>query len=241
VTFITGCAIVKKETVARPDGGGKKAIGYEEIKSLNITNNNFNIIKAEINIFTEGENEKLLGYIKYNNTETYLISIRNRSGIEGARILITSDSILVNDRINKKLYYGSTSYLNKKYGITTEILPIILGDFIIVNGDNRIVKCNKNTAYIDNELKGKKTHFTVDCEKMKVTSVIIEDEITERKFAIDFKKFEKYKNCYLARKITIKSSKEDERIEVNIEKFEQGVENDITFIPGKKYEKVLLK
>jgi len=238
--FITGCAILKKETTAQA-GEINNSVSYEQIRALNITNNDFNIIKAEIDIIIGNESEKMLGNIKYKETETYLVSIRNHTGIEGARILITSDSILVNDRINKKLYYGSTDYLNKKYGITTKLLPIIVGDFIIGDNDSTVMECSKNDANIEADIGGKKIHYKIDCGKKKITSVIIEDEITGKKIKIEYKKFEKDGVCQIARKITIKSNEEEERIEINIEKYELGLENDITFIPGKKYEKILLK
>jgi len=148
---------------------------------------------------------------------------------------------MVNDRINKKLYYGSTDYLNKKYGITTGILPVIIGDFIIGKDDNKIITCTKNEAYINTEIGSKKIHFKIDCGKKKVTGVNIEDEITEKVVEIEFKKFEKNAYWSIARNITIKSNEEDERIEINIEKLEFVLENEITFIPGKKYEEILLK
>jgi len=238
--FITGCAILKKENTVRTDER-KNGVSYQQISALNLTNKDFNIIKAEIDIIKGSKREKMLGNIKYKEPETYLISIRNRSGIEGARILIKSDSIMVNDRINKKLYYGSTDYLNKKYGITTGILPVIIGDFIIGKDDNKIITCTKNETYINTEIGSKKIHFKIDCGKKKVTGVNIEDEITEKVLEIEFKKFEKNAYWSIARNITIKSNEEDERIEINIERLEFVMENEITFIPGKKYEKILLK
>lgn len=240
MTFITGCAILKKVDNVRTDES-KNGVSYKQIRALNLTNSDFNIIKAEIDIIIGSEREKMLGYIKYKEPETYLISVRNRTGIEGARILITSDTIMVNDRINKKLYYGSTDYLNRKYGITTGLLPVIIGDFIIDNDDNEIIACAKNEAYINTEIVGKKIHFKIDCEKTKVTGVNIEDVITEKMLKIEFSKFKRDAYCSIARSITIESNEEDERIEINIDRLEFVLENDITFIPGKKYEKILLK
>ena len=57
--------------------------------------------------------------------DKFLISIKSHTGIEVARIFLTGDSIMINDRINKKLYYGSTSYLKNKYGLTTAVFPVI--------------------------------------------------------------------------------------------------------------------
>ena len=37
--------------------------------------------------------------IKYELPDKYLISIRSKAGIEAARIFITKDTVLINDRI----------------------------------------------------------------------------------------------------------------------------------------------
>ena len=62
--------------------------------------------------------------------DKYLVSIKSNTGIEIARIYLTEDSVMLNDRLNKKLYYGSASDLKKKYGLTTAILPVIIGDYV---------------------------------------------------------------------------------------------------------------
>ena len=69
-------------------------------------------------------------YLKFEYPDKYLISIKSRTGIEGARIYISEDTILFNDRINKKMYYGSSLYLKRKYGLTTNFLPLIFGDIV---------------------------------------------------------------------------------------------------------------
>ncbi len=148
---------------------------------------------------------------------------------------------MVNDRINKKLYYGSTNYLNKKYGITTEMLPIILGDFITNIEDGEINECEKNKAYVDDRIKGKEIKYTVDCNKMKVINLTVYDEITQTNININFRNFNKRDEYTIARNISLKADNKNERIEINIEKLEIGLKNDIIFIPGKKYEKILLR
>ena len=86
---------------------------FESTKNQNITNNGFFIQKAEIEIVTGEGKEKYLASIKFEKPDKYLISVKSRTGIEGARIYISNDSILVNDRINKKLYSGNTFYLKR--------------------------------------------------------------------------------------------------------------------------------
>jgi len=241
IFFITGCSVIRKESLIDKELIEKDNVSYKQIAESNITNDDFSIIKAEITLFTGTDKEKLIGNIKYSHTGTYLISLRNPSGIEGARVLITSDSIKINDRINKKFYYGSSKYLNQKYGITTDLIPVILGDFVTVDHDQRIINCSKNIALIETVLDGKSLIYNINCSKKRVNNIVINDQINGQSVNIEFKKFENIDNKYIARSISIINNKENEKILLNIEKFEPGLENEIKFIPGRKYEKILLK
>lgn len=241
VPYITGCASLKKSTIQETTGIERNKVNYQEIRELNLSNNDFNIIKADIIITGNDGKEKLLGNIKYKDGGTYLISLRNRSGIEGARIFITNDTILINDRINKTLYYGSSDYLEDKYGITTEILPIILGDFITDKRNKESLECSKNKTYI-NELVGtKEINYTIDCNKKKIRNISVKDKFTGTKINIELSKFIETEEYSIAQNIFITTDNQKERIDVSIEKISIGIEREITFIPGRNYEKILLK
>ena len=102
----------------------------ERIENQNLTKRNFFIQKAEIEILSEEENQKLIASIKFIYPDQYLISLKSKTGIEAARIFITDDTVLINDRINRKLYFGKPAQLKNKYGISPAVLPVVLGDFI---------------------------------------------------------------------------------------------------------------
>ena len=68
--------------------------------------------------------------MKYRLPGNYLVSIRNKTGMEAARVYVTHDTVLINDRIYRKLYIGSNEYLLKKYGIATNSLPLVFGDYL---------------------------------------------------------------------------------------------------------------
>ena len=96
----------------------------------NLTARSFFIEKAEFKI-SSGDGEKSgIGTVKFQMPDKFLISIKSKAGIEVARIFLTGDSIFINDRFNKKLYYGSTSYLKSKYGYYNIIIASILGDYV---------------------------------------------------------------------------------------------------------------
>ena len=60
----------------------------------NITNTDFYIQKAEIEFTNKDNRQKFLCSIKYQRPDKYLISIKSRTGIEGARIYVSEDSII---------------------------------------------------------------------------------------------------------------------------------------------------
>ncbi len=238
---ITGCSVTRKNLRTEfLDENGTKGI-FEQIKALNITNSDFNIMKAEISIKNNMESRKMMGSMKYKKPGTYLISIRSQAGIEAARIFITEDTILINDRINKKLYYGSPDYLFEKYGITTSVLPIIMGDYIAnITGDEQN-KCENNYLNIKEIISSKEIIFNIDCKKKKVVDVSTIDPESGKGIVIKFEKFDKGEGVAIARNIKITDSAAETNIFIQIEKIEKGIKNEITFIPGRNYEKVLLR
>ncbi len=81
VPFIAGCAALSKRKLPEAVDKEKNRVSNEEIRELNLTNNDFNVIKAEIKIINNDEKEKLIGNIKYESGGKYLISIRNKTGM----------------------------------------------------------------------------------------------------------------------------------------------------------------
>ncbi len=61
---------------------------------------------------------------------------------------------MINDRMDKKLYYGSTSYVKRKYGLTTAVLPVILGDYVNEDkADSNRVKCREGNFSVNGRLE----------------------------------------------------------------------------------------
>ena len=239
--IIAGCSVTRRNTAVVYQEGSGKFISTDRIIALNVTNYDFNILKAEIEIKNEIESRKMIGNLKYKKPGTYLISLRSQAGIEAARIYVSMDTILINDRLNKKLYYGSPEHLLNKYGISTSILPVIVGDYISEEADNIQIKCTNNQASIRQITGDKEILYNISCGKRKVTDIISTDPLSGKGISIKFDKFEESENILMARKIKIADSAGETSISINIMKVEPGRESEITFIPGKNYEKVLLR
>jgi Domain of unknown function (DUF4292) len=243
VILSTGCSVVRN--------GGKRNTGlskeiiterlFESIKKQNITTNNFFIQKAEVKISTQKESKKVLASLKFEKPDKYLISIKSNTGIEAARIFISDDTILINDRINKKQYYGSPQYLNTKYGISPSVLPVILGDYINDNlSDNSQTKCSDGKLNSEGIISGIRIKYIIDCKKGKSILTIPENKLNNEGIQIQYSDFLKNGDVITPGKIVIKDFKRITTIEITIKKIESPWKGNIEFIPGNKYEVIRL-
>jgi hypothetical protein len=205
----------------------------------NITSHNFFIQKAQIEIISGGAIENILASIKFIKPDTFLISLRNKAGIEAARIFLTDDTVLINDRINRQLMYGKPGVFGRRYGINTEIIPVFFGDFIseIVKKE-RISDCIDNKIIIERTLHGTKIVYTIDCSRGKVISAVREKSTNSKNEMLLFDKFIKTNEVVYPSRIKIKY--DELEVNINIEKMESPWIGEIVFIPGRNYELIEL-
>lgn len=210
-------------------------------KNQNITTDNFTVARADFQIRTNTGTEKIIGSIKYENPQKYLISIRSRVGIELARIYISKDTLLINDRINRKIYYGKPDYLEKKYDIPFLALPLVLGDYI---DDNKQDSCisyktdGKLSRYCT--LGQFKIQYLIDYKRKKTVSALILDYSGKAKISISYEGFIKIGCNLFPGRIQIKDYKSSLSVDIKIKNIEKALKGKIEFIPGSKYELIKL-
>ena len=211
----------------------------EGVEKQNITIDNFFISKAEVEIISDDNKQKLLASIKFNYPDRYLISLKSKTGIEVARIFITDDTVLVNDRFNKKLYFGDPENLKKKFSISPELLPVILGDLIRgkeISVEN--VTCIDNKAEINCNINGIKIDYIIDCKKLKIISASQEFSISTNYTEMQYENFIKAGYGLIPSKIRVDFN--EFVITVKIEKIDSPWAGDIEFIPGARYDLIEL-
>ena len=238
--MFTGCAVIK--TIKGQNNELSNEIITERnivetVKNQNITRKSFFIQKAEIAISTSSLNEKVNGSIKYEYPNRYLISIKSKTGIEAARIFSSNDTILINDRINRKLYYGSNRDLKNKYGITNSVLPMILGDFLTDSlSDNERIICLNGKFNSNCMLDGIRVRYIVDCKKNKTIFIDSENSFDGRKIELSFNEFRETGKVIFPGRIEFKNLQNMTIINIRIRKIELPWTGNIKFIPGNKYE-----
>jgi hypothetical protein len=239
----SGCSASRKQEKVREADALTVLSGdiYKNIVNQNITNRSFFIDKAEFRVFGDGGEESGIATVKFKNPDKYLVSIKSKAGIEFARIYLSEDSIFINDRLSKKLYYGSASYLKTKYGLTTAVLPIIFGDYV----NDEILKdkkpeCIEGKLNLDAIIKDIKIRYIVDCKYGKSILTIPSGEGKSGGLKIKYDKFFNNSGINIPGTVEISGPQNNTRIEIKIRKIIFPWEGSIEFLPGKQYEKIHL-
>lgn len=234
---LSGCAIIKKS------GTGTQRLVFsgnvlENTMSQNISNRSYFIQKAEVEVIRPEGRDKFIATIKFEKPDRYLISLKSRTGIEGARIFITKDTILVNDRINKKLYSGTTAYLKLKYGMPQNLLPLIFGDIILdKKSESSNIECHDDKAALDCAVKGIYLSYIIDCKKNKTEMV----SIGEQEISLKFNKYFILNNIMIPGTVGFRAGKYNTAVNIKISKVEYPWDGNVNFIPGKGYELIELR
>ena len=240
--LLTGCSVSRRSSIVSYEDANAGTISEKSIVERNLTNGNFYIQKAEITLDNEGEPVSLLATLKYQKEGRYLISLRTRSGVEVVRMLIANDTILANDRVNKKLYRGSTLYLESKYGISFGTLPVILGDYIYDNNiEESIIDCNNGRAEIFKTAGDRRIDFLLNCRLKKVEVAKFNSETGEGRIEVRLENFTRSGDYLYPGTSQITDSKSKSEIKIEIKKIEFNTEGNLKFIPGTNYKEIILK
>jgi hypothetical protein len=242
VAFVQ-CSVLKKGNYRNIESSGvlsEKSI-LESTKKKNITQDNFTVTKADIKIITNGGSENVIGSIKFENPDKYLISLKSRIGIEVTRIYISNDTILVNDRLNKKLYYGSPEYLERKYGLPISVLPLLFGDYIEDSETfEHSYKCEAGKLSRFGTLDSLRVQYIIDCKKEKSIMAKLEGISLITNISFKYGRFFYEGSRFLPGEIKITDFKNSITLEIRIKKIEASSKGNIKFIPGRNYEIIRL-
>jgi len=235
----SGCSVNRIRKSSEVETSAIKARGNiaDIMKEQNLTNGPFIIQRADIEVIGLDQSEKIITNIKFNSSNEFLISIRGKTGIEIARIFVSSDTILANDRINRKMFCASPEYLKTRYGLSISFLPLLLGDFI---GNNLLAKNEKDCyeGFLSNDIlvEGVKIRYTVDCDKGKLVSAIGESSLDDVKICFNYSEFFKQNGKWIPGKIEFEDSFRKTKILIEIKKISLPWDGEIEFIPGNRYE-----
>lgn len=212
----------------------------ESIGKFNISNQNFFIRKAEIQIISAEEKQNFLASIKFLFPDKYLISLRNRTGVEGARVFLTGDTILINDRISRELLYGEPDYIRNKFGISLSALPLVFGDFVFNNlEDGKNVKCINGFIKLNSSIAGLRYEFVIDCKALKLFSCKQINEREEGQVILNYSRYIEIGNHTVPARIELLYG--NIQVLISIKNIEIPWVGELDFMPGRKYDVIPLK
>jgi hypothetical protein len=241
--FTVSCSVLKEgaETELEPSNIKDNTGILEYVRSNNLSRQSFFIPKADIEIISGESVQKVFCSIKYEFPDKYMISIKSRTGIEVARVFISKDTILINDRINKKLYYIAGSYTQKRYGITNSAFSVIFGDLKCENSAEDVKsKCINEKLNVDCGIDQNYLSYSIDCRKRKVQSISIINSIDEGRKELFFGNFKMKDGIFFPAKILFNDLMNNTKIKISIRKIQSPWIGKIEFIPGSKYKLVKL-
>ncbi len=217
-------------------GEAKNEIKLNKLEERNLTKNSFFIQKADIYIRSDENDQKLLGSIKFEIPDKFLISLRSKTGIEVARIFITADTLLINDRINRVLYYGKPDFIGRKYGMNFSVLPLIFGDFVSDDIIEGIGKCVDGYLNMNSFKAGIRIIYTINCQNGKPVSAKEEGSLSDAALEFRYENFINRDSLIIPGKIYMKSLRMKTEVDMKIDKLEYPWNGNVEFIPGKNYE-----
>lgn len=210
--------------------------------AMNISGSDYNILRALVTVSTEADKSEFLLNLRYKSPDNYLASLKSKTGIEAARIFITSDTILINDKLNKRLYFGSSSYLFEKYGINVRALQLLFGDFLTAgNTKQDTLRCFNGVALVSEVLNGRRIDYRINCSTGKVADTYLSSESTNELLHLGFGNIKTIGNSRFPGEIAISDKNKDQQIILVVEKAIFEPIQELSFIPGKGFEMILLK
>jgi uncharacterized lipoprotein YehR (DUF1307 family) len=240
IFILSACSVTKKSKSFTGNFSDRINLTYEDLNSINLTTYNFNIRKATIELNGKYGSQRILATIRYRQPCNYLISLNSRLGIEVARIFLDSDTVLINDRINRKLFYGSLGYIEAKYGISKNTIPLIFGDYIF-DSNGIYDKCiNGRIGFIE-FVENRRISGEINCSNYKIISVLFGGESGGGQIQIQYDNFMDRQGVIFPRNIKMNDNKGDISLTIDYSDVDFDAVGDINFVPGNGYQSVLLQ
>jgi len=244
--IISGCS-AKRMLVNR--NGADQESSEEVIRRVgenNISNNGYNIEKANLSFKVNGETQKFMFSVKFNLPDRYLISVKSLTGIEGARIFITDDTLLINDRIGKRVMYGEPEEIEEKIGVSGKMIGIVFGDFFVSEKGFKGIPGNKEFNLVVNQKYGDMViRSEISRDLGKVISYTVSSSARQRAIPGDstiirFSKFRRDK-LKIPANIEINNKQRNISAKIRIDRITAPWDGEIEFIPGKGYKTERIK
>jgi hypothetical protein len=214
----------------------------ESVIRNNLSNNDFNIQKAEINVIQDNISVRLMADVKFKKPDSMLITVRSRTGIEAGRAFISRDTLIIKDRINKKLLVGKPEALGTKYGIEPSFIFTILGDIVVEEMDRAgSLECVNGEFRKEYKVHGKNVEYIIDCQRRKLKQTYFEGDINSGNITIGLSDVINSGKIIYPGRIEINDDLKSVVIIMEIKKIESPWSGRIGSIAGQGYKVIKIR
>jgi hypothetical protein len=242
--LLSGCSTTRRGGVTGNKTGNSTITenSLESIYRNNLSNNDFNIQKAEINVIQDNISVRVIADIKFRKPDTMMITVKSRTGIEAGRAFITKDTLIIKDRFNKKLFIGKPEALAKKYGIDPSFLFTVIGDIVIEEKDRtNLLECVKGEFRKEYDIHGKSVEYVIDCQRKKLKQTYFEGEINSGNITIDLSEIKNEGKIVYPGRIEIMDDLKSVGIIMEIKKIESPGKGRIGSIAVQGYKVIKIR
>lgn len=164
LVLISLFACKTRQKTVTPDLGRIKHISDKNlIDSLEYNEFKFNVLSAKASVkYIDDKETSFKVHIRVKKDSAIWVSITPLLGIEMARVLITKDSVMFLNRIDKQYFVGTFDYINTKFGTDLDyqmLEAVIIGNSIEFEKEEKDIITNidkkKHAYYISTEKKRK--------------------------------------------------------------------------------------
>ncbi len=187
--------------------------GKKLIDSVNLQLPKFNTFSGRMSVSYESTDlsQDVNASIRIQKDTTIWISLTGPFGIEGARVLISPDSVLLMNKLNKSVERHPITFLEKLIHVPlsfNDFQNILIGGPVIYNGTVENFSFDQNGAAIIQLLAGTiNNSLTVNKSTTKVISAeLVDNSLNGRKCTVNYSDFDNSAANNFPKKRTIKVS-----------------------------------
>lgn len=183
MVMVSGCGVFRKALISGdepdPDAG---IIMYSDIAGNNIATGGLFVRRGRVESLVDGERDRFTINLRVSADGIWLVSIRSFAGIEIARIHADREAITILDRLSRRATVIGWDELNRQFGLTYSMLPLIMGD--VPENRNLLRKRVECAGEVPFSVDWADVIMTTDCSAFKMTTMILRDNAYGREVKI---------------------------------------------------------
>lgn len=175
--LLSTTACKTKKGIATSTEGKLTAESVQKRLIKNQLNAEWLVGRAKVSINGGGFAQSGTAELRMRKDSVIWMSVR-KFGFEGARALITKDSVFLLDKLNRRYAAEDLSFLSKEYNLPANfstLQAMLLGNPIFLGMGEMQLEEGDAQLRLSNESNGRKSNYVVQTEEYRLEQMIFED------------------------------------------------------------------